>query len=213
MEHLTHVLTDIVMKFGYEGLFIVVVLGNVGFPAALEVMIPFAGGLAAQGHLPPFFGLPGWVGVALVSVLGELVGSAILYSIGWYGGRPFVHRYGKYVRVTDHELDRVHGYYDKYGPVTAFVARFVPFVRGLAALPAGIARMSPYGFFTFSTLGSIVFCFGLAYLGHVAGRNLDALLGSLHKASLLIVIIIVLLVIAAIVIAVVMRRKKNAPVG
>lgn len=199
MEHLTNTLHDLVVHFGYAGLFVVVLLGNLGMPAALEIMLPTAGGLAAQGHLPAVGPLAGWVVAALVATVGELVGQSVFYAIGWYGGVPAVHRYGKYVRITEHELDRVHAFFARYGNATVFWCRFVPFVRGVVGLPAGISRMSPATFLGYTALGSAIFCFGLAYLGNVAGRNLDAILVGLHKVALLIVIVVVLAVVGAIV--------------
>jgi membrane protein DedA with SNARE-associated domain len=195
MEQLTHALHGLILHYGYVGLFVVVVLGNLGMPAALEVVLPTAGGLAAQGHLAPLGAIPGWIVAATVATAAELVGTAILYTIGFYGGLPFVHRYGKYIRVHEHEVDRIHAFYERYGKQTVFWSRFIPFVRGLSSLPAGISRMQKRYFFTYTFLGSAIFCFGLAFLGNVAGQNLDAILSVLHKLSL----VIVLVVIAAIV--------------
>jgi membrane protein DedA with SNARE-associated domain len=207
VEHLTQTLHDLVVHFGYAGLFVVVVLGNLGMPAALEVMVPTAGGLAAQGHLAPVGPLPGWIVVALVATFGELIGATILYTIGYYGGLPFVHRYGKYIRFNQHEYDRVHAFFERYGRPTVFWCRFVPFVRGVSSLPAGISRMQKRYFFSYTLLGSAIFCFGLAYLGNVAGSNLDAILALLHKAALAIVALVIVAIVAAVV-ALRARKKK-----
>jgi membrane protein DedA with SNARE-associated domain len=207
VEHLTQTLHDLVVHFGYAGLFVVVMLGNLGMPAALEVMVPTAGGLAAQGHLAPVGPLPGWIVVALVATFGELIGATILYTIGYYGGLPFVHRYGKYIRFNQHEYDRVHAFFERYGRPTVFWCRFVPFVRGVSSLPAGISRMQKRYFFSYTLLGSAIFCFGLAYLGNVAGSNLDAILALLHKAALAIVALVIVAIVAAVV-ALRARKKK-----
>jgi membrane protein DedA with SNARE-associated domain len=178
---------------------LVVVLGNLGMPAALEIVLPTAGGLAAQGHLAAVGSVPGWVVAAVVATFAEFVGTSILYTIGYYGGVPFVRRYGRYIRVTEHEVDRVHAFFARYGRSTVFWCRFVPFVRGLSSLPAGISRMQKRYFLTYTLLGSAIFCFSLAYLGNVAGQNLDSILGVLHKASLLIVVIFLVVVVGAII--------------
>jgi membrane protein DedA with SNARE-associated domain len=209
MEHLTQLLHDIVLHFGYAGLFLVVLAGNLGMPAALEVMVPTAGGLAAQGHLPGVGPLAGWVVVGIVATLGELAGTSILYGIGYYGGLPFVHRYGKYLRFREHEYDRVQAFFERYGKATVFWCRFIPFVRGLSSLPAGISRMQKRYFITYTLLGSAIFSFGLAYVGEVAGHNLDAILATLHKAALGIVVVVVVLIVAA-VLVVRARSKKKA---
>ena len=210
MEHLTQVLHDLVLRFGYLGLFLVVVLGNLGMPAALELLLPTAGGLAAQGHLAPVGPVPGWIVAAIVATSAELVGTSILYAVGYYGGLPFVRRYGKYVRVHEHEVDRIHAFYARYGRATVFWSRFIPFVRGVSSLPAGISRMQKRYFFSYTLLGSAIFCFGLAFLGNVAGQNLDAILTILHKASVLIAVAFVVVVIAAILTWRANAKKRNA---
>jgi membrane protein DedA with SNARE-associated domain len=205
MEQLTHTLRDLIVHFGYAGLFVVVLLGNLGMPAALEVMVPTAGGLAAQGFLAGVGPFPGWIVVGGVATAGELVGTTIFYTIGYYGGLPFVHRYGKYIRFRQHEYDRVHAFFERYGRSTVFWCRFVPFIRGFSSLPAGISRMQKRYFFPFTLLGSAIFSFGLAYLGDVAGHNLDSILAVVHKAGLGILAAVVVVAVAAVVLV---RRRR-----
>jgi membrane protein DedA with SNARE-associated domain len=187
MHHLSAFFHDLVLHFGYIGLFLAMVVGNIGVPAGLEVVVPTAGALAGAGHLPGLGPIPAWVVVGAVGVLGELVGNSILYAVGWYGGLPLVRRYGKVLHVSEHEVERVHAFYERYGRATVFWCRFIPFVRGIAALPPGISRMKKRYFLTYTALGSAIFCFGLAYLGNVAGRNVDAIAGYLHDFAIAIV--------------------------
>jgi membrane protein DedA with SNARE-associated domain len=209
MEHLTQIFHDLIVHLGYAGLFIVMFLGNIGTPVGTEVVMPFAGGLAAQGHLPSLWGLPGWVLVAAVGTVGEVAGATTLYAVGHYGGLPFVHRYGKFVGFKERELGHVQRFYAKFGNWAVLLARFVPFVRGVASLPAGLSRMPLPWFLSYTALGSVVFCFGLAYLGQMAGKNLDSIVGVLHKAAVGIVVVLAVLVVAGIVWWR-MRAKKSA---
>jgi membrane protein DedA with SNARE-associated domain len=208
MEHLSQIFHDLVVHLGYPGLFIVMFLGNIGTPVGTEVVMPTAGALAAQGHFPAFGTLPGWIVVALVGTIGEICGATTLYEVGYHGGLPFVHRYGKYVGFKERELGHVQRFFAKFGHWAVFLARFVPFVRGVASLPAGLSRMSLPLFLASTAIGSAIFCFGLAYLGEVAGNHLDAITAVLHKAALLIVVAIVVLIVAA-VLVVRSRGKKN----
>jgi len=205
-------LNGLILKFGYVGLLLVVTLGNLGFPAGLEIMIPTAGGLAAQGHLAPLGPIPGWIVVAAVGVLGEMLGTSVLYAIGYYGGLPFVHRYGKYVHFKEHEYARVHTFFEKYGRLTVFWCRFVPFVRGVVSLPAGISRMPKRYFFSYTFLGSALFCFGLAYLGQYAGKRLDTILPVIHKFGLLIILVSIVLAVVAIVYWRMNRARRPASI-
>jgi membrane protein DedA with SNARE-associated domain len=181
MGHLLHAFHTLVAHFGYFGLFVVMTLGNMAIPVGTEVVMPTAGGLAGSGHLPALGPIPAWVVVGIVGTLGEVCGGLVLYAIGWYGGLAFVRRYGKYVRFREHELERVSGFYARYGRATVFLTRFVPLVRGIGGLPPGISRMQKRYFISFTALGSAIFCFGFAYAGDVAGRNLPAILTSVHE--------------------------------
>jgi membrane protein DedA with SNARE-associated domain len=211
MEHLTQIFHDLVVHLGYPGLFIVMFLGNIGTPVGTEVVMPTAGALAAQGHFATLSSLPAWIVVALVGTIGELCGATTLYEVGYHGGLPFVHRYGKYVGFKERELGHVQRFYGRFGHWAVFLARFVPFVRGVASLPAGLSRM-PLALFLISTaIGSAIFCFGLAYLGQVAGNHLDAITAVLHKAALLIVIVVVVLIVAAVVVIRARNKKKDPP--
>jgi membrane protein DedA with SNARE-associated domain len=183
-------LLTLVHTLGLPGLFVVMALGNMGIPAATEIVVPTAGALAAQGLLDS------WVIVGLVATLGELAGGLVLYAVGYYGGEPFVHRYGKYVFFREHELERVHAFYARYGKKTVFISRFVPFIRGISALPAGLSQMPKRYFITYTLAGSAIFCFGLAYLGDQFGRNVNALLPLIHKFSLALAAVVVVALVA-----------------
>jgi membrane protein DedA with SNARE-associated domain len=208
MEQLSVFFHALVVHFGYAGLFVVMFLGNIGMPTGTEIVMPSAGALAATGHLPGAGPLPGWTIVGAVGTLGELCGGLVLYYIGWYGGLPFVHRYGKYIRFREHELDRVHAFYEKHGRSMVFWCRFIPFVRGVAALPPGISRMPKRYFLTYTALGSTIFCFGLALLGDLAGHNVDAITTYVHDFALAIIGGIVVVIAAAAIIWRVRRANR-----
>lgn len=170
-------------------------LGNMGLPVGTEVVVPTAGALAANGHFTTLGAVPAWVLVALVATLAEVFGGSVLYAVGYYGGVPFVKRYGKYVFFREHELERVHAFYERYGRLTVFWCRLVPFIRGIGAFPAGLSRMPKRYFLTYTALGSAIFCFGLAYLGEYAGKRIDSILRYVHEFGLLIVGITLVLLI------------------
>ncbi len=205
---------ELIVHFGYPGLFVVMALGNMGMPAGTEIVVPTAGGLAGQGHFGSNGLVPAWILVAITATLGEIVGGSILYAVGYFGGLPFVKRYGKYIMFREHELDRVHAFYERHGKLTVFWCRFIPFVRGVAAFPAGLSRMQKRFFLTYTAIGSAIFCFGLAYLGDVAGKNIDGILAYVHDFAVVIVIGVALLAIGAFVWWRVARRspaKTSSP--
>jgi membrane protein DedA with SNARE-associated domain len=199
-----------VLHFGYAGLFVVMALGNIGLPMGTEIVVPTAGALAAQGHFPPLGPIPGWVIVAIVATVAEVVGGSVLYAVGYFGGLPFVHRYGKYVFFREHELERVHAFYARYGRLTVFWCRFLPFVRGIAALPAGLSRMPKRYFLSYTALGSAIFCFGLSYLGQYAGKNIDSIMTYVHESALVIVAVTVVVIVAAFIVWRVTKKRGGS---
>ncbi|MFN2461668.1 MAG: DedA family protein [Candidatus Velthaea sp.] len=183
-------------------------LGNMGLPAGTEVVVPTAGALGSQGLLPRWGSLPAWVVVALVATVAEVAGGSLLYAVGYFGGLPFVQRYGKYVFFREHHLERVHAFYERYGKLTVFWCRFLPFVRGVSAFPAGLSRMQKRYFLTYTAAGSAIFCFGLAYLGEYAGRRIDTLMAHVHTIAL--GVIGVLLAVAIVITIVKSRAARRA---
>ncbi|MGA7570479.1 MAG: DedA family protein [Candidatus Aquilonibacter sp.] len=200
MEHFQQIAISLIDHYGYGGLFFVLVLGNIGAPVGAEILMPLAGALTATGHLPYL-----WLTIA-VSVLGELGGGTIGYAIGRFGGRPLVDRYGRYVHLTHANLDRVHGFFERYGSFAIFVCRFVPVIRGIISIPAGLAEMNLLHFYLWYALGSAVFCGALVWLGVALGDHLDAIVPLIHKTGL----IALLLALAAIVVVwIVMRQRRR----
>jgi len=200
VEHFQSLILGLVHAYGYAGLFVVMVLGNVAIPVGTEIVLPVAGAAAGAGHLSS------WVLVGAVATVGEIVGGLALYAIGYYAGEPVVQRFG---RRGEHELARVHKFYERYGDRTVFICRFVPIIRGIASLPAGISRMQKRYFLTYHTLGSAIFCFGLAYLGFAFGQHLDAIVPALHRSGLFVALIAVLGVVSYLL----MRRRFAAKPG
>lgn len=190
MHGFTTFVLNLIDHAGYFGLFIAMVLGNIGAPVGSEVILPAAGALVATGHLPNL-----WVTIG-VAVAAELVGQSIGYAVGFYGGRRAVERYGKYIRFHAAELVRVERFFARWGSFAIFICRFTPFIRGVVGVPAGIAEMPLYKFYLWTFLGSLGFCGGLILLGNALGNHLDRILPLVHKFSLA-MLVIVLIAVAA----------------
>ncbi len=166
--------------FGYFGLYVVMTLGNIGAPVGAELVLPAAGALVATGHLSS-----PWLAI-VAALAGELTGQSIGYAVGRYGGRPFVDRYGKYVRFHHAELERVERFFARWGSFAVFICRFVPFIRGVAGIPAGIAEMPLVPFYIWTFCGSLIFCAGFIFLGLDLGAHASAVGEAFRKYALLI---------------------------
>lgn len=182
LAFLVHFVTRVIDSTGYAGIVTLMGIESACIPLPSEIIMPFAGALtvfhvtdAGQYLLPGRFGAGNpWLGLVLVATFGAIgcnVGSVIAYWIGAWGGRPLVERYGRWVLMSRHDLDRMTYFFEKYGSITVLLGRLLPVVRTFIALPAGIARMSQVRFHLYTFIGSWPWCFVLAYFGHKLGQS------------------------------------------
>jgi len=103
--------------------------------------------------------------------LGCTIGSIIAYGVGMWGGRPLLDKYGKYILISRHDLDRADRWFYRSGSWVIFVSRLLPVVRTFISLPAGIAKMHFIKFLIYTFFGSFIWCAGLAYGGYQLGEH------------------------------------------
>jgi membrane protein DedA with SNARE-associated domain len=138
------------------------------FPSEI-IMIP-AGVMIARGE----FVASGTVGLALAIAIGaglagSLAGAFINYYLSLWLGRPFLHRYGRYMFLKPQYLDRAEAIFREYGEITTFVCRLIPAIRQLISIPAGISRMNIGRFALFTTLGAGIWVTVLTCIGYGLG--------------------------------------------
>lgn len=158
------IMMDFIAAVGYLGIFLLMTLESMCLPVPSEVVMPFGGWLAFDGRLNAF-------GVVMAGTLGCTAGSVIAYYIGFYGGRPLVKRFGRYVLLREVHLDAAERWFNKYGDLAVFGSRLLPVIRTFISLPAGIAKMNFPRFVVFSFVGSLIWCFLLTYIGYYLGAN------------------------------------------
>jgi membrane protein DedA with SNARE-associated domain len=161
---LAHFIIATISASGYAGVALLMGIESACIPLPSEIIMPFAGYLVFIGRFNLFL-------VATAGAIGCNLGSVAAYWIGAYGGRPAVERFGRYVLLSTHDLDRTTRFFQKYGSITVFVARLLPVVRTFIALPAGIAKMPQLKFHIYTFLGSWPWCFVLAYAGMKLGQG------------------------------------------
>ena len=151
---------------GYFGLFILMALESMIAPVPSEVVMPFAGYLVLQGRFT-------FWAAALVSGLGSILGSLLSYYIGSRLGRPFILKFGKYLLLEEEHLEWTEKWFMKRGNKTIFISRFVPVVRHLISIPAGIAKMSLQKFVLYTFIGATLWNLMLLYAGFKLGEHWD----------------------------------------
>jgi membrane protein DedA with SNARE-associated domain len=127
--------------------------------------------------------------VVLWGTVGNLFGSIIAYYAGFYGGRPFIERYGKYILIDKEDLDGSQKFFEKYGSPSIFFSRLLPVVRTFISLPAGISKMSFWKFCFYTFIGSLPWSVLLAYIGFFFGENWEVLGKYFHKFDWAILVI------------------------
>jgi len=157
----------VISAAGYGGVLALMVLESACIPLPSEIIMPFSGYLVSTGRL-------NLVLVATFGALGCNIGSTIAYLIGARGGRTAVLKWGRYVLFGADELNQLGHFFDRFGSGAVFVGRLLPVVRTFISLPAGLAEMPFARFQIYTFIGSWPWCFALAYLGMLLGRQWDS---------------------------------------
>lgn len=164
LAYIVQFVIHVITAGGYAGVAALMGIESACIPLPSEIIMPFAGYVVYQGHLSLFW-------VATAGALGCNIGSAVAYWIGAKGGRPLVERYGSWVLMSRHDLDRMTHFFERYGSITVLLGRLLPVVRTFIALPAGIAKMPQLRFHLYTFIGSWPWCFALAYAGMKLGEK------------------------------------------
>ena len=130
----------------------------------------FGGALVTATVLAPEQQLDLWF-VVLAGTGGNLVGSWLAYWAGYAGGRPLIDRWGKYLLIRPHEVDRAHEWFERYGEAAVFGGRLLPVVRTFISLPAGVVRMRFWRFTLYTVLGCLPWSLALAWVGYLLGER------------------------------------------
>jgi membrane protein DedA with SNARE-associated domain len=191
--------TRIVDATGHLGVFLLMTAESMILPVPSEAVMPFVGFLVAEGSMSSVTA----IGAA---TLGSLVGSLVSYAVGRYGGRPLVARYGRYLLITEEDLDRADRFFKRRGATTILLARFVPVVRHVISIPAGVARMKLLPFCIFTIAGAGAWNAILVCLGALLRRNWETILRYARWVDLAVVGILV----GAVVLFVVRHVRRRA---
>jgi len=183
----------------HEALLWIQSLGYFGILIGLLIeVIPSEVVLAFGGYLVSINEVTFW-GAVLFGTLGAVGQNWILYYIGKFGGRPIVEKYGKYIKIKKKHVDIAESWFNKYGAGIVFTARFVPVLRQVISIPAGMARMN-IGLFTLLTLiASLPWSILFVYLGMTLGNNweqIDQVAGAYVQPAIFIALALLVVYVA-----------------
>ena len=211
LSGITEAATDAVGDHGLYAVFLLMLVDAV-LPAASEVVMVYGGALAAGALAGSVVvlgerlssGLPAYLAIALAGTIGYTLGSLGGWAIGFYGGRPFAERRGRWLHLDAERLRRADRWFDRYGDAFVLGGRVVPVVRSFVAVPAGIGRV-PLGRYTLLTIpGAAAWCFGLAGVGWALGSSWERFHDAFRFADYAVVALGVLAVAAL-----VLRRRRT----
>lgn len=146
-EFLATYITAFIEQTWYITVFLWMMMESMIFPIPSEAIMPFAWFLVATKH----FSLRG---VIIISTLGSIVGSLLSYAIWYYGGKSFIRKFWKYFLLDEEELESTEHFFKKRWSITIFISRFIPVVRHLISLPAGMGKMNLTKFMIYTVIGA-----------------------------------------------------------
>ena len=200
-----HIITEFISKWGYLAITILVLLENILPFIPSEIILTFAGLLSTKSDLslPRLF---------VISTVASFVGLLVLYYISRLVSEErlyrFVDKYGKWIKLKGKDVARANDWFKRYGEVAVLVCRFVPVLRVLITIPAGINRMNVVKFVVLSLIGTTIWNFALIYLGSLLSDSWDVLMNGIHTYSYVMYVLLTV-VIVYIIYRFVKRKRKS----
>ncbi|KIL51572.1 hypothetical protein KP77_10840 [Jeotgalibacillus alimentarius] len=198
-------LTDIMSEYGYIGVLLLIALENIFPPIPSEIILTFGGFMTVESTMT----IPG---VVLAATAGSVIGAVLLYWVGLQLDverlEKIVNRWGHVLRITKKDIHRADAWFDRYGPWTVFFCRFVPLIRSLISIPAGMSNMKFPLFLVLTAIGTLIWNIVLVSLGASLGNSWDVVVEYMEVYSR--IIYAILLVIVVFVVFKFAKRLKKA---
>ena len=177
MEQFTNIFLDFIGSWGYIAVAVLMGFENACVPIPSELILGFAGYLVFAGQMH-------FTGALVAGMAGGMAGSIAAYAVGYYGGRPVVHRYGRFFLVKGAHVNAAQRWFDKYGIKAVFFSRMLPIVRTFISLPAGFAHVNLKKFLFYTFLGSLPWTVLMLGAGMMLGEGWQLLTEIGHEVSI-----------------------------
>lgn len=193
---------NLISNYGYLGMFIGMVLEAVIIVIPSELILA-TGGILAGRKIFSFWG------AFLIGLLGSTFCAIVIYFMGYFGGKSFIKKYGKYFFMRESDIEKSDSWFQKYGLIAALIGRNFPIIRTLISLPIGIMRLSFIKFLIYTLIGSIPWTFVFVYVGYALGNNWIIINEYVSKLKLPIKILLFLLLISYLYKKISLKLKKK----
>jgi membrane protein DedA with SNARE-associated domain len=184
----TSFITHWVTSGGIVLVFLLMAAESCGVPFPGELIMPFAGFLAAQGHIS-------LAGAIIAGTLGNVVGSLVAYGLAARFGRPLLLGPGRLLGISESHLDLADRWFERHGLTAVLVGRVLPVVRTYISFPAGLARVELLRFTALTFVGALPWCIALGAGGYAIGANYDKISGPIQTVALVLAVVVVAVVV------------------
>ena len=178
-----------IATYGYAAIFLLMLAESACIPIPSELIMTFGGALAAGAVHGTHLNL---IAVIAAGVAGNVAGSYVAWAVGRYGGQAALRRWGRVIRLREHDLDRANAWFERHGAWAVLIGRCLPVVRTFISLPAGIAGMDPLRFGIYTTIGSIPWTAALAYAGYAIGANWHSVVDGFKGPTYIVAAVVVI---------------------
>jgi membrane protein DedA with SNARE-associated domain len=165
---------DWISRYGYPAIFCLLTLGIVGLPVPDETLLTFTGYLISSHRMKP---APAFVTV----LLGTMCGITLSYFLGRTFGLALIHRFGKYIHLTEARLAKAHAFFERAGHWSLTFGYFIPGVRHFTAYAAGVSYLEPHLFALFAYLGAFLWTSTFLSLGYFLGNRWQEVSSRIHE--------------------------------
>lgn len=198
---------DMMNQFGYLGVFLLIAIENIFPPIPSEVILLFGGFMTTYTSLNIF-------GMSIASTLGSLIGAIVLYLIGKFFNKERLKaivssKVGKILRLKNEDIDKADNWFETKGNKTVFFCRFIPIVRSLISIPAGMSEMAMSKFLVYTITGSLIWNVVLIVMGSIVGENWTSILEIFDTYSHIVLILLIIIFIALVFIFYKKRLNKK----
>ena len=205
LSHFVDWILKLCLDLGYPGIIALMAMESSILPVPSELVMPPAGYWAAKGEM-------NFVVALLCGILGSVIGALANYYGAQLIGRPLIQRYGRYVLLSEKNLERSERFFAQHGEISTLIGRLFPVIRHLISVPAGLHRMPLPKFILYTALGAGVWCATLTYIGYFLGQHEASLRAEeIHRYVTWVIIALIPLSLGAIGFYLWRRRRKRAP--
>lgn len=182
---------SVMNQFGYFGVFLLIAVENIFPPIPSEVILLFGGFMTTYTKLNIIF-------MIIAATFGSLLGAIVLYYIGKILNKERLKKIvrgkiGKMLRLKESDIEKADAWFDNKGNKTVFFCRFIPIVRSLISIPAGMSEMAMSKFLVYTIFGSLIWNTVLVYMGSIFGKNWTKILDVMDRYTHIVIILCIIL--------------------